>query len=126
MTQRYVDVREHLPKLEIDKLTPLLLSRQKDQAIDRIMSVLPKLNGNAICLQKNDRTMAKVSVLSDGEIDNTLETKVRLSPDANIVESVAFETAFVKIQRMRAYDLNEDEQVASECMVKSVVETSTV
>lgn len=69
--------------------------------------------------------MTKEFVLFDTIVDYMPQTRVRLSPAANIVESVTFEAALVRIQQTRVNDLSEDEQAVEECLFKSEFETST-
>lgn len=56
--------------------------------------------------------MAEVRVLFDTVIDYMPQTRVWLSPDANIMESLASKAALVKILQEPANDLSEDEQAA--------------
>lgn len=124
MIRRYVDIREHLLKLRIDKLNLLQLFQQVDLSIEGVLQVLSNSNCVTVCLQKKGLSMAKLFVLLNTMIYYMPRTRVRLFLDVTVVETVPSEAALVKIQQRRVNDLSENEQAAVECLVKSEVEAS--
>lgn len=103
----------------------MLHFRDEDQAVDRVVNELTKFDSITVCLAKKNLTMARARVLFDTPIYYILQTKVRLSSDANNAEYVAFEAALVKIQAGRAIDLSKDRQAAMKCLINSGVEAPT-
>lgn len=73
----------------MNRLRPLLLSRQEGQAVDEAVKVLSKLDNVAAFLQKKNLIMARIRVPFPTVIDHIPQARVQLSLDANIVEFVA-------------------------------------
>lgn len=122
MLKRYVAIREFLPKLMIEDVDELLLSRKDDQQVDKLLETMAQLDSITLCLQRDDTTMAQVRVMFDTVIEHMPNMENRLKPDADIVESKEFEAGIVHIQQNRVADMTEDEK----CAVKIFSRTSSV
>lgn len=98
LLQRYVKIREHLEKLDIAELQELLLERREEQNIDTLLDTMKKLNSITLKLQRDDVLIAQVRKLFDIVVKHMPTTNSRLDEDAEIVQSVVFESALVKLQ----------------------------
>lgn len=117
MLQHYAVLREHLDNLHIDALDTLLLSQEVDQVIYILLVECWELVSFTVCIQVDYLKLAQVPFIFDNFIDYMPQGRELIALDANIVESIAIESALVHIHCSQINSLNEIEEVASQCLL---------
>lgn len=109
MLRRYQEMKEFVTKLGLEDVTVLMASSADAILIDRLRVQLGELDSVTKSLQLKTTTMSEVWVIFDADIEQFSDLYSRLSKDASIFMSPAFESAIVKVQDGRIGELLEDE-----------------
>ena len=83
MLDRYNNIKEHIPKLDVEGLVPP--SYREGKEIETLSEDLKKPDRVTKSLQLESTTLADVRCLFDSVLAHCLETESRLSPNADIV-----------------------------------------
>ena len=86
MLNRYVEIREFLPRLHSDVIHFLLLLSSESRHVDLIISNLAPLESVTKQLQRDSITVSNCRTLFDAVIENFPDTTNRLTSTADIVE----------------------------------------
>lgn len=124
MLVRYLDIKDHLHKLNSVEVDILSLSTAEDRRVTELFERLKNLECITKRLQKDDTTMETVRDLFDCVIDDYPETANRLTSTADIVHSPCFESAVVKLQRKLGHTLTHEELDAVRKLEISTSESS--
>lgn len=110
MLRRYAELRPVLQTINISEVTELFPSNSEHVQLLDLISALGDLESVSKKLQENQTNMADVRALFDAVIDKFPDFKSRLGPNAPIVYDKHFESAVIKLQEKRTFDLSEDER----------------
>lgn len=106
MILRYTQIKEFLPRLEINEIDDFILSAKENRDIDSLLEELKDLESVSKTLQDDSTTMSDVRSLFDAVLESYPICEERLSPSAPIVLDKVFESALVQIQRGRSAELS--------------------
>jgi hypothetical protein len=99
MLNRYTQIRDFLPLLEIDELDEKLLNNRQNRDVDSLIEELNDLNSVTLELQRDDITISEVRGIFDYVLEKYPMLYDKLSPCADIILDKHFETGIVKIQQ---------------------------
>lgn len=98
MCKRYVEIRDYLSSLDSAEMDDMSLTVSANRKLDSLLICLNDLESVANSLEHDSTTLCNMRALFDAVIDDFPQTVNRVSVNAGIVFSSAFESAAVKLQ----------------------------
>ncbi len=112
MLRRFVQIRQFLPSLESDEIDAITLSYSESPWVESLILLLQPLESVTKALLDESLTVSDSRALIEAVIEKFPKTPDCSTSSEEIVHSLTFENANVKIQRGNATALSRDEKSA--------------
>lgn len=107
---RYREIRQFLPKLNIDEIDDLELTKNRNKEADSLLARLEEMESVPKALQYDTTTLSDTCALFDTVIRDQPVTAQSLNAEADIVEPLNFESDIRKIQTGQWNSLTDTEK----------------
>ncbi len=117
MLRRFMDIKDILPKLEIEEIDLLIPPLAAVREIEKLCNIFEELDAVKKELQRNDLNLADVRALFDTVLEVYPRADLYLAKSSSIVHCTDFENAIVKVIDNQEFTLSQSESNLVRCFI---------